>query len=182
MRAELEKFILKLEDTRRKQGIRYPFNSMMLMILIGVSAGHSGYRPLQRFMAANQAFFESHLNLPHGVPATMGLRRFIQKLKKDDIVKAFNEWAKECNPIQENSWIAADGKSLGSTKKGLHTKEQTVVNMVSFYVPQTGICLNTGDYELKKVAEIATIESMLSIFDNKKVIFTMDALHCQKKL
>lgn len=181
MRENIESFIKKVKDPRRKQGVRYPFSALVTMMLLGVASGHSGYRPLSRFMEANLTFFEKHFFLKYGVPTYGMLRDLIEGINKQEIVHLFNEWSAQTIKIEPGEWVSGDGKLLISTITDVHNSKQDFVSMVSLYAQDLGLCLFIQDYQSKKKSEIHVLEAMLDHLKGKEVTITLDALHCQKK-
>ncbi len=54
--------------------------------------------------------------------------------------------------------------------------------MVSAFSHYRGEILGVKVMENKKQSEIVAVQDLLELLDLSGVIFTMDALHCQKKL
>jgi hypothetical protein len=53
--------------------------------------------------------------------------------------------------------------------------------MVSVYSHQRGIVLRTQTMSNKLESEITIVEKIVGEFCGDEVVFTLDALHCQKK-
>ena len=53
--------------------------------------------------------------------------------------------------------------------------------IVSVYSHQRGIVIRTQAMSNKKESEINVVEHLIEEFRGCQVVFTMDALHCQKK-
>ena len=53
--------------------------------------------------------------------------------------------------------------------------------MVSAFTHERGEILGVKVMENKKQSEIVAVQDLLELLDFKGVVFTMDALHCQKK-
>lgn len=53
--------------------------------------------------------------------------------------------------------------------------------MVSLFSQQQGVVVATAIMENKKESEICVIQQLLSQLNLENHVFTMDALHCQKK-
>ncbi len=60
-------------------------------------------------------------------------------------------------------------------------KEQNFVSLVSFFRHQSHLVLRFGSLENSKQSEIHQVQALLSLFKVEKAIFTLDALHTQKK-
>lgn len=181
MLETIESFIKKMKDPRRPQGQRYPFSSMMTMILLAGCTGGLGGHPIYRFMESHKSLFLERLDLPHGLPSKSGLDYFLNAIEKAEAVEAFNEWAKEQSQGKGGKWISGDGKHLRSTVVDANGSGQNFLTMVSLYCRESGLCLALQDAQKKEKDEIAVIRWLLEHFKERNVIFTLDALHCQKK-
>ncbi|MBW4640932.1 MAG: ISAs1 family transposase [Gloeocapsa sp. UFS-A4-WI-NPMV-4B04] len=76
--------------------------------------------------------------------------------------------------------MAIDGKSIRGTVNEHRTAYQNFVNMVSVYSSQQGIVLAAQQFESKHNRELKVVQTMLEALQLEGVVFTMDALHCQK--
>ena len=181
MLETIESFIKKMKDPRRSQGQRYPFSSMMTMILLAGCTGGLGGHPIYRFMESHKSLFLERLDLPHGTPSKSGLEIFLNSLNKDTVLESFNEWLKSSFSIEGQQWISGDGKALRSTITNANDSNQNVLTIISLYCRETGIALLVQQAERKQKDEIAVMQDLIEKFSQKGVIFTFDALHCQKK-
>jgi len=59
--------------------------------------------------------------------------------------------------------------------------EQNFVSLVSFFGQQSQLILKVGLLENSKESEIKIVQEMLKELKIDKAVFTLDALHCQKK-
>ncbi|GAA4015395.1 hypothetical protein GCM10022408_30860 [Hymenobacter fastidiosus] len=53
--------------------------------------------------------------------------------------------------------------------------------MVSLYCQRTGLTLALQDYTDKKTGEMSVLRDLLAGLQDRGVVFTLDALHAQKK-
>jgi hypothetical protein len=169
-----------VKDHRRAQGQRTPFYAFLEMIVLAGMSGHFGFRPISRFIYNNQVFFIERYNLQHGVPAYATLRNFTKEIEYNELCVALHEWCSQY--IEEDDWIAIDGKVMASTVTNSHDSKQNYKSMVSSFCNKKGIVINTESFENKKENEGETARELIRLFENKGVTFTLDALHCQKKL
>ena len=75
-----------------------------------------------------------------------------------------------------------DGKSIKGTVIKPGTAYQNFVSLVSVYSTQQGVVLATQQFETKTTSELTVVQNLLEALHLEGVVFTMDALHCQKKL
>lgn len=77
--------------------------------------------------------------------------------------------------------IAIDGKSINRTVSSGPNSKQNLVSLVSFFGQQSRLIWHVGKLENGKSSEITKGQQLLKMFKIKHCIFTLDALHCQKK-
>lgn len=181
MLEELKSIIKNFKDPRSVHGKRHEFEPLMIMILLGVACGYSGYRPLYNFMKANEKFFRSIFNLHYGIMSHVALKSLILQMDKDATIEEFNKWLKEKRDLQPYDWVSGDGKKLRSTISHANDSNQNFLSIVSLYAQRTGMCIHMEGYQNKKAVEIHVLQGMLEHLRDTGVIVTLDALHCQKK-
>ncbi|WP_369831897.1 hypothetical protein [Chlorogloea sp. CCALA 695] len=57
---------------------------------------------------------------------------------------------------------------------------QNFVSLVSVYSHQQGVVLAAQQFESNKSGELKVVQTILEALQLEGVVFTMDALHCQK--
>jgi hypothetical protein len=82
--------------------------------------------------------------------------------------------------IQPQEWIAVDGKSIKGTITEPGTAYQNFVSLVSLYSSLQGVVLSSQQFESKLNCELTVVQTILESLQLEGVVFTMDALHCQK--
>ena len=78
--------------------------------------------------------------------------------------------------------LAIDGKGIRCTVTDYSQSYQDFISTVSVYSHQRGIVLRMQPMSNKKISEVAIVQQLISQFSAQQVTFTLDALHCQKKL
>ena len=82
----------------------------------------------------------------------------------------------------EKEWLAIDGKVLASTVTDYSSSYQDFVSLVSIFSHKHGQVLCVARSESKKCSEIPTVQELIEALDVTGVVFSLDPLHCQKKL
>jgi hypothetical protein len=75
-----------------------------------------------------------------------------------------------------------DGKSIKGTVQNYENEYQNFVSIVSIFAINRGQVLSLDKLENKKSSEIATVQNLVAALDIEGMVFSLDALHCQKKL
>ena len=181
MAANLIQSLQEIRDFRASQGKRYPLWLILLLVLMGTLSGCRGYLALEDFGVRHYQAVSEKLGLTvTRLPSDTTFRRILQKLDFQALAQQFGEWASRTIDIQPQEWVAIDGKSIKGTVTEPGTAYQNFVSLVSVYSSQQGVVLATQQFESKKSSELKVVQTMLEALHLKGVVFTMDALHCQK--
>ena len=175
-------YLKQIPDERKAGGRRHPLWLILLIIILGIMSGYWGYRGLGRFLERHRRQLITTLKIPQArVPSYSTIRRVMMSLDYDALAQVFNEWASQSTHNSSGQWIAIDGKSLKNTVEDCYGKQQNFMMMVSAFTHERGEILGIKVMENKKQSEIVAVQNLLELLDLKGVVFTMDALHCQKK-
>lgn len=173
----------QISDFRRKQGQRYPLIAVLLITIMSIMSGRCRYREIAAFAKANQKallrFF--HLRKRKRLPSHVTVREILKGVDFDHVLAAFNVWAAQYVSIEPKEWMAMDGKALASTVTDYETSYQNFVSLVSVFSHKRGQVLRTAKLENQKRSEIPTVRDLIEALDLHGVVFSLDALHCQKK-
>lgn len=175
-------YLSALADKRRVAGQRHPMTIVLLIIVMGVMNGSQGYRSLGDFVERHRKALINLLQIKKKrVPSYSTLRRVIMAVEVDELSKAFHQWAIQSVSIGKREWMAIDGKSIEGTVRDAYEPMQDFVNLVSLYASKKNLVINTVVSSNKKESEIKVVQRLIEALELKDVIFTLDALHCQKK-
>ncbi len=177
-RKSLMEYLKGLSDVRKEKGKRHEQEMILVIIIMGLMVGCKSMREISRFASNNSKELFKKMPLDRGkVPSLMTLIRTLDKINQEELCNCFNDWMEQFITREE---IAIDGKSLKSTTKGIGTKEQNFVSLISFFGQRSELILKMGVMENKKESEIKVVENLLDSFEVKEGILTLDALHTQK--
>ena len=148
---------------------------------MGTLSGCRSYYALEDFGVRHYQAVSERLGLTiTRLPSDTTFRRILQKLDFQALAQQFGQWASQTIDIQPGEWIAIDGKSIKGTVTEPGTAYQNFVSLVSAYSHKQGIVIATEQFESKKGSELKVVQTMLEVLQLEGVVFTMDALHCQK--
>jgi predicted transposase YbfD/YdcC len=174
-------YLKEVPDPRGSQGSRDDLWQILLIIIMGIMSGHTTYRELERFVERHRRSLIKLLALKQGTaPSYSTLRRMMIDVDYAKLNSAFNNWAQE-QPMARGAAIAGDGKSLRNTVSNAENNQQNFISMISLFSQQQGVVVATAIMENKKESEICVIQQLLVQLNLENHVFTMDALHCQKK-
>jgi hypothetical protein len=138
-------------------------------------------RGIETFIKRHKADLIKNLNIKKDrVPSYSTLRRVLLALDFDELAEVFRLWIIENDLIPSESWISIDGKSIKSTLKDYHSKNQNFVSIVSAFAHEKGIVLMSQSYQNKKTSEIPVVDILIQTLGLQGMTFTLDALHSKK--
>lgn len=173
----------EVEDPRRAQGLRTDLEQIFYMTVIGYLCGYTGYRELKFFCDSQADIFIETLSLRHGIPSHVTFWQVLTNVEDQGMVKAFNKWSGGHVPLEKRSFVSGDGKVLGSTVTDANGKKQDFQAIVSLFSQESGLVYSLADYrnKAKETGEGSVARFLIGELTGMGVIFTLDALHTQKK-
>ena len=181
--APLLSALAEIPDPRRPQGTRYPLALLLLFSVLAVLAGATSYRGIVTFLAVHR----DRLGRTYGIhlrraPAVNTLRNLFLALDPADLEAAFRRHASHLGatgPADGLRVIALDGKTLRRSFDHLH--DRAAAHVLGAFAAEAALIL--GHQEVPDVpAEVQAAQAMIRDLGLHGVIFTVDALHCQKNL
>jgi hypothetical protein len=179
----LQEAFAQVPDPRGSRGKRYPLSTFLVLILLATMSGYRGYRGLERFMDRHQQVLSQRLELSRqALPDYSTIRRLMQQIDFHQVAAVLTEWMRQAQWLQPGDTCAVDGKGLANTLMHHKDAEQNFVNVVSaFQLPQ-GLVVGQHVFENGKESEIGVVQSLIEQLQATAIVFTLDALHLQKKL
>jgi len=182
--AAFEEALCALPDPRRKQGQRYPLESVIVIALMATVCGCDDGESMQGWGESNEEWLSGFLDLPHGVPTQDVFLKVFASLDPAAFSRVFIAWAKILlgRMDMDGAHIAVDGKtsrrSFGRDENGEKTAP---LHTVSAWMSDAGLVLGqtkTAD----KSNEITAIPALLHLLDIRGATVTIDAMGCQTKI
>ena len=170
-------------DPRRAQGKRYPLPYLLMFTVLALLSGARSYRGIVTFLEQRR----EHLNHHFGVnlkraPVVNTLRTVLQSLSTEALEEAFRRHAKTLLPAGEageQPVIALDGKTLRGSFD--HLNDRKAAQTLTAFASASAIVLAHTEIE-DKSNEIPAAQQMIRELGLTGVVFTADAMHCQKNL
>ena len=180
----LHYYLSQVKDGRRPQGKKFSMSSMLEMIILAGMSGRFGVSAVHRFIVNNKDYFIERYQFVYGIPSKTMVHNFLTKLDYKSFNKALENWIVDIIESQEidDEWISIDGKSIRSTLVDASTSEQNYINMISAFSTSLKLVITTKRHDNNKSNEIPSVREMIEELELKGVSFTLDAIHCQKKL
>ena len=157
----------EVPDPRRAEGKRYPLAPLLLFTVLALLSGATSYRHII-------CFLEQRLILLNT------LRTMLQDLDGDALEQAFRRHAEGLLPTAEpgrRPVVALDGKTLKGSFDPLNDRKAAL----SAFASEAAILLAHSEIDVKS-NEIPAAQRMIKELGLTGVLFTADALHCQKNI
>lgn len=169
----------KLEDFRRKEGKVHKLEVVLLILTMSIMSGYIGIRATGDFIERNRKDLLELLKPKNNkLPSFQTISRILINLDFNKLNKVFLEWSKDY--IEKDNWYSIDGKGISGTVKNAHDKYQEYTNLVSVFSSNNKQVLIVGKVK-DKSNEIPCVKELIKLLDLEGVVFTLDALHCQKE-
>ena len=179
--AEFERLLGLIPDPRRRQGVRYPLESVIIIALMSMVAGADDAEAMQLWGETNKRWLKGFLELPHGVPTQDVFLSVFGALEPTAFSKMFVSWMDLLRVRLESqgSHIAVDGKT--SRHSFDRSAGRSAVHTVSAWLSEAGLVLGqvkTGE----KSNEITAIPELMQLIDIRGTTITIDAMGCQTNI
>ena len=170
-------------DPRRAQGKRYPLPYLLMFTVLALLSGARSYRGIITFLEHRR----EHLNHHFGVdlkraPVVNTLRTVLQSLDTETLEDAFRRHAKTLLPegeVGEKAVVALDGKTLRGSFD--HINDRKAAQTLTAFGSASAIVLAHTEID-DKSNEIPAAQQMIRDLGLTGVVFTADAMHCQKNI
>jgi hypothetical protein len=180
--AALLEALRRVRDPRRAQGQRCTLPHLLLFSVLAVLAGATSYRRIRLFILAHR----ERLNATFGArfrraPAVNTLRALVHALDPVEIEAAFRRHAEHLGggtAPPGRRVIALDGKTLRGSFD--HLDDQAAAQVLSAFASEGALIL--AHQEITEGDEIAAAQALIEQLGLRGILFTADALHCQKNL
>lgn len=176
-------YLNKIEDKRRGQGKQYQLGYVILFSIFAILAGADGYASITRFIEEyfyklDDIFDMGWVKAPHYNTAK-GILKNINPKELEMTFRMYTEDLKKTDKSSISNHLAIDGKTLRKSFDNI--KGIKALHLLSvFAVDQELIFAHEEAGE--KTNEIPVAQKLIEEMGLLGCIFTMDALHCQKKL
>ena len=172
----------RIPDPRRRQGRRYGLAHLLLFSVLAVLAGATSYRRIRLFIGVHR----ERLNATFGArfrraPAVNTLRALLHALDPAELEAAFRRHAERLDDVSTSPGrrvVALDGKTLRGSFD--HLDDQAAAQVLSAFASEAALIL--AHQEIAEGDEVAAAQALIERLGLSGVLFTADALHCQKNL
>ena len=180
MANSIQKHFADLPDPRRARGRRHRLSDMIVIAVTAVICCGDDWADIADFGNAKLKWFETFLDLPHGVPCQDTFERVFAKLNPDAFERCFRSWTAALAGGSKGKLVAIDGKKIRRSFQ--HAWDHsTATHLVSAFVQENATVLGQLAVDCKE-NEIVAIPQLLDLLDLDGATVTIDAMGCQTQI
>ena len=174
----LVSLLTEVDDPRRHQGQYHALESVLLIALLAVICGADSWTEVEFFLQ-KQAWLETFLELPHGIPSHDTFGRVCGLLDPEQLEACFAAWVRSLAATLRDGVVAVDGKAVRGSHD--HNRETSLLHLVSAWADAARLVLAQRRVD-DKSNEITAIPALLETLGLDGCIVTIDAMGCQKRI
>lgn len=176
-------FLDDLADHRHPQRRRYELKFIILFSIMAILSNAKSYRQIASFIKKHHKTLKEEFALEwRKPPAYTTVRNIIKGVYPDELEACFRAYTQSLLDSDESNneiSVAVDGKTLRGSFD--HFEDKKAIHILSFFDTKQEIILAHEKID-EKTNEIPVVQRLLKELELENVIYTLDALHCQKKL
>ena len=178
LRQSVLKHFQTLPDPR-SDGTRHSLTAIITIAILAVLAGADGFVAIEAYGKAKQAWLETFLELPNGIPSHDTFGRVIGTLDPQALQESFLSWISAVTDKLGIELIHIDGK----TARGSYDREEKLKAMhsVSAWSSEHGLVLAQQKVD-DKSNEITAVPLLLKLLNLKGAVVTLDAMGTQTQI
>jgi predicted transposase YbfD/YdcC len=166
-----------LADPRATRRCDHQLIDILAIAVCAVIACAESWEDIELYGRSKQAWLETFLKLPNGIPSHDTFRRVFMLIDPDAFEACFATWAQSLAVEVEREVIAVDGKTV--RRSGSRRHEHGPLHLVSAWASGRGLALGQREVDGKS-NEIAAIPELLDVLRLDGCIVTLDAMGCQR--
>jgi hypothetical protein len=172
----------EVPDPRRAEGKRYPLAPLLLFTVLALLSGATSYRRIIIFLEQRRIVLNTLFGFSlKRAPSINTVRTVLQGLDGDALEQAFRRHAEGLLARTRGRMpvIALDGKTLKGSFD--HLNDRKAAQALSAFASEAAILLAHSEID-DKSNEIPAAQRMIRDLGLTGVMFTADAMHCQKNI
>ena len=170
-------YFSELTDPRVERTREHLLEEILLITIAAVLSGADRWNEIEDYGHAKQAWLQSFLTLPGGIPSHDTFNRVFSRLDPDELERCFLQWVRAIAKLTAGEVVAIDGKSLRGSGAG----GKAMVHMVSAWASRNNLVLGQRRVD-EHSNEITAIPKLLDVLELSGTIVTIDAIGCQKPI
>lgn len=176
-------FLADLQDHRRPQGQRYKLEHIILFSIMAFLSNAKSYRDISRFIKVRFEVLKEQFGLtwerPPGYTTIRNVILGVDSVELESSFRAYTQSLIDGARTNSIATIAFDGKTLRGSYD--HFQDKRAMQILSMFRTEDKLILAHEVID-QKTNEIPMVQKLLEDIGLEGYYYTMDALHCQKKL
>ncbi len=178
-RLIIDRHFASISDPRNGNATQHELIDILVIAVCAVISGADNWVEIELWGQAQQAWLETFLALPNGIPSHDTIGRVFARLDPAQFRECFLSWVSAISKLSQGQVVAIDGKKLRRSHNRRSGKD--AIWMVSAWATANRLVL--GQVKTKgKSNEIKAIPELLRVLELKDCIVTIDAIGCQTKI
>jgi predicted transposase YbfD/YdcC len=176
-KVNLITILKEVPDPRVDRRKLHSLSDVLCIAICALLCGADSFEDMEVFGEAKSDWFETFLELPHGIPSHDTFNRVFAAIDPEKFLECFMRWTQSLRSAVAEEIVALDGKAL---RRAINAGDCPKV-MVSAWAAENGLALGqlkTSD----KSNEITAVPKLLRVLELSGCIVTLDAMGCQKEI
>lgn len=174
-----KRMLSSLPDPRRKQGIRYPLETVIVIALMACICGIDDAEGMEAWGDFNETWLSTFLAMPHGIPTQDVFLSVLGALSPEPFEQLLISWASLLSLRLKGQQIAIDGKSSRGSADRCNGK--SAIHLLNAYSVEAGMVIGQLAVD-GKTNEITAIPELIHLLDICGATITVDAIGCQNSI
>ena len=175
--ASIVEHFRTLEDPRIERTKKHLLLDILVIALCTLLTGGEGFQDMALFGKSKQAWLQTFLALPRGIPSHDTFGRVFARLNPQRFQQCFLSWTQAVAQLTQGALVSLDGKTVRASFD--RATASSPLHMLSAWCSeQGGLVLGQIKTE-EKSNEITAIPDLLQLLAIKGCIVTIDAMGCQ---
>jgi predicted transposase YbfD/YdcC len=168
-----------VRDPRREHQRFHNLWDIIAITICAVISGADNWPDVEEYGRCKEAWLESFLELPYGIPSHDTFGRVFALLDPLSFQEGFAKWVHALVEATEGRVIPIDGKTLRHSFD--KAKGKGALHLVGAWAAENQVLLGQVAVDAKS-NEITAIPKLLDLIDVSGAIVTIDAMGCQKEI
>jgi len=175
--ASIVEHFRTLEDPRIERTKKHLLLDILVIALCTLLTGGEGFQDMALFGKSKQAWLQTFLALPRGIPSHDTFGRVFARLNPQRFQQCFLSWTQAVAQLTQGALVSLDGKTVRASFD--RATASSPLHMLSAWCSdQGGLVIGQIKTEAKS-NEITAIPDLLQLLALQGCMVTIDAMGCQ---
>ena len=174
-------YLCEVPDFRRKQWSRHELWMVLLIVIMWIMSWYNWIRAIWDFINKHREELIDTFEIEkERLPSFVTVWTILRWVDFKEFENKFSEWMLWYLKVQKKDLFALDWKVICWTVSNPNTNLQKYINLVSIFDVKRKQVLNVWEVWIEKKSEIPVVRQLIQDLWLEWVVFTIDALHCQR--